>query len=271
MLDGLDRAAEQNGRPFFAADVRHALPHLARSESRIAKLVDQGGDDLPATLGSAARNEGASHNEPEVEALDALSRPVCGQLLGADAPHLFCVRLEEDAEKAKAELVAHPVFEALRILHRLQPRSRVARDAADGLDRTQVPQRVGRLDRICEEATAVVDARQPAPGQHLVAEDLRPQVFDLLVLREEPVAADVEPVALVLDGSSQASNLPGILLEDRDRDVVLEKLIGGSKPCRAGAHDDNVRSTALGAQSAPSVATSPVRSPSLVPPPSLRA
>src|SRR5258708_3700907 len=260
MLDGLDRAAEQNGRPFFAADVRHALPHLARSEPWIAELVDQGGDDLAATLGSTARNEGASHNEPEVEALDALSRPVCGQLLGADAPHLFCVRLEEDAEKAKAELVAHPVFEALRILHGLQPRARVARHASDGLDRSQVPQRVSRLDRICEEATAVVDARQPAPGQHLVAEDLRPQVFDLLVLGEEPVAADVEPVALVLDGASQASYLLGVLLEDRDRDVVLEKLIGGSQPSGAGAHDDNVRSTALGDQSAHRVATSPVGS-----------
>src|SRR5260370_34139248 len=145
MLDGLDRAAEQNGRPFFAADVRHALPHLARSESRIAKLVDQGGDDLAATLGSTAGNERAPQNKPEIEALDALSRPVCGQLLGADAPYLFCVRLEEDAEKAKAELVAHPVFEALRILHRPQARSRVARDAADGHDRSQVLQRIGRL------------------------------------------------------------------------------------------------------------------------------
>src|SRR5258708_31607835 len=260
MLDGLDRAAEQNGGLFFAAEVRHGLPHLARSESRIAKLVDQGGDALPATLGSAARNEGASHNEPEGEALDALSRPVCGQLLGADAPHLFCVRLEEDAEKAKAELVAHPVFEALRILHRLQPRARVARHASDSLDRTQVPQRVGRRDGIREEATAVVDAGQPAPSQHLVAKDLRPQVFDLLVLGEEPVAADVEPVALVLDGASQASYLLGVLLEDRDRDVVLEKLIGGSQPSGARAHDGNVPSTAPGAQSAHTAATSPLGS-----------
>src|SRR5216684_4219284 len=162
MLDGFDRPAEQHGRPLFAADVRHAFPHLARSESRIAELVDQGGDDLAAILGSTAGNERAAQNEPEVEALDALSRPVCGQLLGADAPYLFCICLEEDAEEAPAELVAHPVSETLRILDRLQPRARVARYAAHGLDRSQVPQRVGRLDRIREEATAVVDAGQPA-------------------------------------------------------------------------------------------------------------
>src|SRR5258708_4029199 len=125
MLDGLDRAAEQNRRSLFAADVRHARPHLARSESRIAELVDQSGDDLAATLGSTAGNERAPHNEPEIEALDALSRPVCGQLLGADAPYLFCVRLEEDAEAAPADLVPHPAFEALRSLHRPQAHPRV--------------------------------------------------------------------------------------------------------------------------------------------------
>src|SRR5260370_40047632 len=160
MLDGLDRAAEQNRRSLCAADARRARPCRARSGSRIAELVDQRCDDLAATLGSTAGNERAPHNEPEIEALDALSRPVCGQLLGADAPYLFCVRLEEDAEEAPAELVAHPVFEALRILHRPQARSRVARDAADGRDASQVPQRVGRPDRIRADATAVVDAGQ---------------------------------------------------------------------------------------------------------------
>src|SRR5258708_39197249 len=191
MPDGLDRAAKQHGRSLFSADVRHPFPHLARSESRITELVDQSGHDLAATLGSTAGDERAAQNEPEVEALDALGRPVRGELLGADAPYLFRVRLEEDAEEAPAELVPHRVFEALRILDRLQARARVACDAADGLDRSQVPQRVGRLDRIREEATAVVDPGQPAPGQHLLAENLRPEVFDLLVLGEEPVAADV--------------------------------------------------------------------------------
>src|SRR5258708_19608418 len=98
MLDGLDRAAEQNRRCLFAADVRQARPHLARSESRIAELVDQSGDDLAATLGSTAGNERAPHNEPEIEALDALTRPASGHLLRADAPDLFFVRLHDTPE-----------------------------------------------------------------------------------------------------------------------------------------------------------------------------
>ncbi len=264
VLDGVDRSSEENRRSLLPADVRHPLPHLPGSKSRIAKFVDQRGDDLAAIPGSAARDEGAAQNEPEVEALDALSRPVGGELLGADAPYLFCVRLEEDAEEAPSKLVAHPVLEALRILDRLQPRTGIAGDAAHGFQRPQVPERVGGFDRIGEEASPVIDAREPPAGQHLVAEDLGPQVFDLLVLGEEPVAADVESITLVLDGAGQTAYLPGILLEDRDRDVVLEKLVGGSQPRRARAHDDDVRPTALGDQSAHSVATSPAGSVLLV-------
>src|SRR5450759_3330308 len=139
VLDGIDRAAEKDGRTLFAGDVRHAFPHLSRPESRISELIDQRRDDLAAVSGRPARDQRAAKHEPEVEALDSLGGPVGGQLLGADAPNLFCVRLEEDAEETPSELVANPVLEALRILHRLQPRPGIAGNAAHSLERSQVP------------------------------------------------------------------------------------------------------------------------------------
>src|SRR5437879_9372462 len=188
---------------FLLADLGHALPHLAGTEPWVAEPVDQRGDDLAAPAGLATGQQRAAQNDPEVEAFDPLRRPVGGQLLGADAPYLFRVGLEEDAEQAPAELVADPILERLRILHRLQACPRVAGQAQDGLDRTEVPERVDRLDRIREEPAAVVDTREAAAGQHLRTEDLRPQVLDLFVLGEEPVTADIEPVAFVLDGTGQ--------------------------------------------------------------------
>src|SRR5437879_5239715 len=91
----------------------------------------------------------------------------------ADAPHLFRVGLEEDAEEARTELIPHPVFQVPRILYRLNPGLRVAGKAADGFDRAEVPERVAGFDGVGEEAAAVVDPRKTAPSKHLVAEDLK--------------------------------------------------------------------------------------------------
>src|SRR5713101_303804 len=208
---------------------RHALPHLSRPKPGIPEAVDKGRDQVAAIGGLAAREKRALQNEPQVEALDALGGPIRRQLFGADPPYLLCVGLEEDVVEPPAELVSGPVLEAARVLDRRHPRLHVAGHAAERLDRSQVPQRVGRLDWIGEVPAAVVDPRQPAASQHLRAEDLRPQVLNLLVLGEETVTTDVEAVALVLDRASKTANVRGVLLDHGGRDVVLHQRVGGGQ------------------------------------------
>src|SRR5438270_10859751 len=143
------------------ADLGHALPHLPGAEPRVPELVDQSGHDLAAAAGPAAGQQRAAQDNPQVETLDPLRRPIGGQLFGADAPHLFGVGLEEDAEQAPPELVADPILKRSRILDRLKARPGVAREAQDRLDRTEIPEGIDGFDRVCEEAAAVVDAREP--------------------------------------------------------------------------------------------------------------
>src|SRR2546423_2829310 len=102
------------------ADVRHALPHLTGTEPRVSEAIDQRRHDLAATLRLSIREQRAAQHDPQVEALDALCRPVGRKLFGADAPNLFRVGLEEDVEKAPPELGAHPVLERPRLLDGLR-------------------------------------------------------------------------------------------------------------------------------------------------------
>ncbi len=219
---------------------RHALPHLSRPKPGIPEAVDQGRDQVAAIGGLAVREKRALQYEPQVKAFDALRGPIRRELFGADPPYLLCVGLEEDVVEPPAELVSGPVLE-------------VAGHAADRLDRSQVPERVGGFDRIGEVAAAVVDPRQPAASQHLRAEDLRPQVLDLLVFGEETMATDVEAVALVLDRASKTAHVRGVLLDHSGRDVVLHQLVGGGQTRGAGADDHDVVVAVLGTQCAHSI------------------
>jgi len=253
VLDAVDRPAHQHRLAPGATHLGHPLPHLPRPEPRIAEAVDQGRDQVASIGGLAMRQQGALQDEPHVEALDALCGPIRRELFGADPPHLLRVRLEKDVVEAKAKLISGPVLEAAWILDRRHPRLRVARHASDRLQRPQVPERVGCLERIREIASSVVDTRKAVPRQHLRAEDLGPEVFDLLVLGEEPVASDVEPVALVLDRASQPAHVGRVFFDHRGRDVVLHQLIGRGQPGRAGADDHNVLVAVPGTQVAHSI------------------
>ena len=71
-----------------------------------------------------------------------------------------------------------------------------------------------------EELAVVVDPAQPRAGDELVAQDLAPEGVDLAALGEEPVAADVEPVSLVLVGPADAADQPGVGLEHDARSAV---------------------------------------------------
>ena len=93
----------------------------------------------------------------------------------------------------------HPVLEARR--RRLRPRAapEVGERAERRLDDPEARDDVLRHERVGEELALVVDPREPRPGEELVAEHLVPQALDRLQLREEAVAAEIEPVALELD------------------------------------------------------------------------
>src|SRR4029077_18567096 len=114
--DPPDRPTKKDGVAPGRADLGDPLPHLPRAQARIAKPVDQGRDDVAAAARPPARQQRGPQHDPQVKTLDALRRPVRGQLPGADAPYLFRVRLEEDAEQAPAELVADPVLQGARVL-----------------------------------------------------------------------------------------------------------------------------------------------------------
>src|SRR2546428_2390549 len=253
VLEASHSSPEPHWAPLLAMDLGHALPHLTGTEAWIPEAVDQRGHQAASIGRAAVRQEGALQDEPHVEALDALRRPVCGQLLGADAPHLLRVGLEEDVVEAPAELVPHPVLEASRIPNRLDAGPRVAGHAEDCLHRAEVPEGVGRLERIREIPTPVVDSRQAIAREHLRAQDLSPEIFDLLVLVEEPVAADVESVALVLDCARKATDVRRVLLDHGGRQAVLHELVRSRQPGRAAADDHNVLMTVPGTQVAHSI------------------
>ena len=48
--------------------------------------------------------------------------------------------------------------------------------------------------------------------------------------------------------AGEPSDLPGVLFDHRDRDVVFHQLVGGGQTGRAGAHDDDVLALAFGDQ-----------------------
>ena len=136
VLDAQDRAPVQHGPAALSHHFRHAFPHLAGAESWVTEPVDQGRDQVAAPAWPAARQQRAAHSSPEVEAFDSLGGPICRQLLGADAPDLFRVGLEEDVVQTPAELVPDPVFQAAWIPDRRDARVGVAGHAPHRLDRT---------------------------------------------------------------------------------------------------------------------------------------
>src|SRR5260370_28083090 len=118
VLDALDRASVQHRPALLAMDLRHPLPHLPWTEPGLPEPVDQRGHHIAPIARTAPRHQRTLQDQPQVDALDALRRPVRRELLGADTPHLLRVGLEQDAEKTPPELVPHPVLEASRIADR---------------------------------------------------------------------------------------------------------------------------------------------------------
>src|ERR1039457_4516875 len=108
-----------------------SFPHHSRSLLRIAEGVDQGLDHILALLGFSLWQQCVLDCGCKRKSLDALRRPIGGNLFAAHAPHFFGIGLEEDPEKPFAKLVDHPILERLGIGSRTKARHRKRRQASN--------------------------------------------------------------------------------------------------------------------------------------------
>src|SRR5262249_14131440 len=107
--DALDRRAHRDLGAALADEIPAPLPHLTRTQTRIAKPVDQRLGDLAAALAEKSVADRAA----ERQVSDALRCPVRRELLRRDPPHFFGVGLEEDFEETLAKAVGDPLLEVI--------------------------------------------------------------------------------------------------------------------------------------------------------------
>ena len=74
------------------------------------------------------------------------------------------------------------------------------------LDESELADDVPRLERIVEVPPPVIDAGKTRTREELVAEHLLPESLDRRQLREETVAAEVEPIPVELDRLRQTAD-----------------------------------------------------------------
>ena len=217
------------------------FPQLARTILRVPELFDEGGFDLGIiALLRHELGEGVLQHAHDAQALDALRTPIGGDLRWVAAPQLLGIALEEHGVELATETVDVEVLQiGFRQLvhHGLQ----IAEASDQGQFRTHGLQRVGaQRDRIVKEVTVPVDPGHTMTLEHhlvfdfrirsawlhvvltaefpvviagsaLQRQDFLPPVHDALVLRKEPVTADIHTVAVVLDGAGDAAEFAGRL------------------------------------------------------------
>jgi hypothetical protein len=153
------------------------------------------------------------------------------------APDLLGVALEEDLEEPAPEAVRDPLLEGALLAVGEQLGPQPARSDAQRLQRTEAEQRVHRLERVVEEAAAVIDPREPRADQELLAKDLLPELADVGDLGEEAVPADVEAVVAIAGRAREAPD-HRVALEDEGGHALLRELVGRAEPCGARADHD---------------------------------
>ena len=201
----------------------HHLPHLARAVAGVLELVDQGLD-----LVVLVADEGGLRGRPEAQALDALGGPLGAQLGRGDAPDLLGVALEEVRVQAPAEAVGHPLLEVVLVALALQRGAQVAQAAEHELPRAELLDDVHAVEGVVEELAAPEDAAHARAHEELVAHDLQPEVVDLLGLREEAMAAEVEAEALGVD--DRLGDAADLLVGLEDDDLLAGLGHAGTRP-----------------------------------------
>src|SRR5207247_1740574 len=132
-----------------------------------------------------------------------------------EAPHLLRIGLEEREEQTSPEPIRDPVLERVLVPVREELPLDVAQDDAEALPGPQAAQGVHGPEGIVEEPSLVIDAGQTRAADEIFAEDLVPQLVDLLHLAEEPVTAEVEVEAVVVLGASEPAHGVGFLQDGR--------------------------------------------------------
>jgi hypothetical protein len=197
------------------------------------ELVDQRLD-----LVALVAEEGGLGGGEEAQSLDPLRRPLGADLGGRHAPDLLGVGLEEELEQPLAEPVGHPLLEVVLAALGLHDRPQVRQPDAAELDRTELAHDVHAVERVVEELPVPVDPGHARPQEELLAHDLVPERVDLLGLREEAVAAEIEPVAVADLGLGDAAHLV-LGFEDDDRTAALgQEVARGQAGGAAAQHHD---------------------------------
>src|SRR5215469_5925170 len=94
------------------------------------------------------------HHRSQRQPADALYRPIGADLAAGNAPYLFGIGLEKSLVEARSERAFHPVLKAADVNRRAALCEQIADQTAQRLERTEVPQRIKRFERIFEESTA---------------------------------------------------------------------------------------------------------------------
>src|SRR6266540_783908 len=206
------------------------LPHLTGTQPGVVEFLDEGRH--VCTLKAEHRQ-----NRPaEREILNPLCRPQCADLRPGNTPNLLRVGAEERVVEPAAEPRRDPFLERVRLGITTVHRAKVGQRAAEGLPEPESPDHVLGSDRIVEEFTVVVDARESAALQQLPAQYVFPEPLDRLQLREEAVAAEVEAVTVELDRLRDAAD-GAVGLEDNTRATAAPENISGRKPGGATAQN----------------------------------
>ena len=151
-------------------------------------------------------------------------------------PHTFSVYEAKNASYSRVPKFtvtkSSKVSISCRIGVSLAARVRERRNAR--LDEAEPRHDVPGLQRIREVLAVVVDARETRPDQELLAEDLLPQPLHRRDLREEAVAAEVEAIAVVLDGLRDAAD-DAVRLEHGAGRAAQAQHVGGREPRGPGS------------------------------------
>ena len=160
-----------------------------------------------------------------------MRRPVGRDFLATHSPDLFGVALEENPEEPAPKLIADPILEIARVAHGEESRFQPGKNAKDRLQDAELDEGFKRLERVSEKFAAVKYPRRTWAIQHVVGQELCPQVLDRLRFGEKAMPADIEVESFIGGGARNSPDINRVGLEHDNIDIVLRKQVGG---CQSG-------------------------------------
>src|SRR6266566_461935 len=173
------------------------FPHHAWAPPRIAKGIDERLNYFRSIPIIALRKERVLDRAAERQSFDALRGPVSRDFFAVHSPNFFGVTFEKRFEEPFAELIAHPFFKIARMPHREETRFQPGKDTENRVKDAEFQQCFERFQRIRKEFAAVKNTRGTWTQEHVVRQNLGPQIFDRFRFGKETVSADVKVEAFV--------------------------------------------------------------------------